>query len=88
MTWTLTATFPPIPIRWLGSSPKLPPFGISGFQKSLSLHRSQILRDLQAMQAVAAEFPGCAEKFYCFQERRVLNTLFRFIYFPNLLLNT
>ena len=28
------------------------------------------------MQAVAAEFPGCAEKFYCFQERRVLNTLF------------
>jgi len=23
------------------------------------------------MQAVAAEFPGCAEKFSCFQERRV-----------------
>ena len=33
---TLTATFPPMPIRWLGSSPTLPPFGISGFQKSLS----------------------------------------------------
>jgi hypothetical protein len=24
------------------------------------------------MQAVAAEFSGCAEKFYCFLERRVL----------------
>jgi hypothetical protein len=36
---------------------------------------------------VAAEFPGCAEKFYCGQERRVLNTLFRFINFQNLLLN-
>jgi len=24
------------------------------------------------MQAVAAEFLGCAAKFYCFQERRVL----------------
>src|SRR5271157_399473 len=33
---TLTATFPPMSIRWLGSSPTLPPFGISGFQKNLS----------------------------------------------------
>jgi len=24
------------------------------------------------MQAMAAEFSGCAEKFYCFLERRVL----------------
>src|SRR5271165_4865409 len=30
-------------------------------EKEVSLHRSQILRDLRAMQAVAAEFPGCAE---------------------------
>src|SRR5271165_5827874 len=28
----------------------------------VSLHRSQILRDLWAMQAVAAEFSRCAEK--------------------------
>src|SRR5271166_4697155 len=53
-------------------------------QHLVSLHRPQILRDLWAMQAVAAEFPGCAEKFYCFLERRILNTLFRFIYFQNL----
>jgi len=26
-----------------------------------SLHRPQILKDLWAMQAMAAEFPGCAE---------------------------
>jgi hypothetical protein len=25
------------------------------------------------MQAVAAEFSGCAEKFYCFLERRVFD---------------
>jgi len=35
-------------------------------EKEVSLHPSQILRDLRGMQAVAAEFPGCAEKFYCF----------------------
>ena len=45
----------------------------SGPEGIHSLHRPQILRDLWAMQAVAAEFPGCAEKFYCrcFLERRV-----------------
>jgi hypothetical protein len=36
-----------------------------------SLHRSQILRDLWAMQAVAAELSGYARKFRCFLERRV-----------------
>jgi hypothetical protein len=38
---------------------------------AVSLHRSQILRDLRAMQAVLAEFFGCAERFYCFSDRRV-----------------
>src|SRR5271165_6594889 len=33
---------------------------------AVSLHRSQILRDLSAMQALLAEFFGCVEKFYCF----------------------
>jgi len=37
-----------------------------------SLHRSQILRDLRAMQAQAAEFSGYAGKFRCFLERRIL----------------
>jgi hypothetical protein len=36
-----------------------------------SLHRSQILRDLGAMQAVAAELSGYAGKFRCFLGRRV-----------------
>jgi hypothetical protein len=36
-----------------------------------SLHRSQILRDLRAMQTQAAEFSGYAGKSRCFLERRV-----------------
>jgi hypothetical protein len=31
----------------------------------LSLHRSQILRDLRAMQALADESPGFAGRFIC-----------------------
>jgi hypothetical protein len=31
------------------------------WKKEVSLHPSQILKDLRGMQAVAAEFPGCAE---------------------------
>src|ERR1700719_2894686 len=34
-------------------------------QADTSLHRSQIFRDLRSMQAVAAEFSGCAVKFRC-----------------------
>ncbi len=42
-------------------------FLVSGFSVLvLSLDCPQILRDLWAMQAVAIEFPGCAEQFYCF----------------------
>jgi hypothetical protein len=33
------------------------------------------------MQAVSAEFSGYAGKFRCFLERRVSNSLFRFVYF-------
>jgi ABC-type bacteriocin/lantibiotic exporter with double-glycine peptidase domain len=36
-----------------------------------SLDRSQILRDLRAMQAQAAEFSADAGEFRCFLERRV-----------------
>jgi hypothetical protein len=42
-------------------------FLVSGFSVLvLSLRCPQILRDLWATQAVAVEFPGCAEKLYCF----------------------
>jgi len=36
-----------------------------------SLHRSRILRDSGAMQAVAEELSGYAGKFLCFLKRRV-----------------
>jgi hypothetical protein len=36
-----------------------------------SLHASQILRDLGAMQAVEAELSGYTGKFRCFLQRRV-----------------
>jgi hypothetical protein len=36
-----------------------------------SLHRSQILRDLRAMQALIAELFGFAEKFRCSLQRRI-----------------
>jgi hypothetical protein len=39
-----------------------------------SLHRTQIAGDLSAMQALAAEFSGYAEKFRCFLEIRFLKT--------------
>ena len=35
------------------------------------------------MQAVAAEFSGCAEKLYCFLERRVENTSFDVVVLEN-----
>jgi len=38
-------------------------------EKEVSLHPSQILGDLRGMQAVAAEFPGCAENSTAFGER-------------------
>jgi hypothetical protein len=44
-----------------------------GFQpaKAVSLHRWQILRDLPAMQAVAAELSGYAGKFRCYLEGKI-----------------
>jgi hypothetical protein len=44
---------------------------VSDLWTATSLHRSQILRDLGAMQAQAAEFSGYAGKFRCFLERRL-----------------
>jgi hypothetical protein len=41
---------------------------VSGFSVPvLSLHCPQIFRDLWAMQAVAVEFPGCAENSTAFR---------------------
>jgi hypothetical protein len=44
-------------------------------ERWFSLHRSQILRDLSAMQAAAAQFSGYAGKFGCFSGEKSFKQL-------------